>query len=96
MQSPCNDDVTLKRLNDPSTLIRLTGRRMKDLIRSPLQFVRPMTDHEWQDLVLRAGHRERQQLKRRQPHRKPAQLEVTRRQAHLDRGLKRPASSASL
>jgi hypothetical protein len=50
---------------------------MKDLIRSPLQFVRPMTNEEWQDLVLRAGHREEQRIKRRQPHDQAAALELS-------------------
>ena len=66
---------------------------MKDLILSPLQFVRPMTDHEWQDLVLRANHRERQRLKRRQPQRKLALLGVSSRRRHA---LKQRDSSASL
>lgn len=70
---------------------------MKDLIRSPLQFVRPMTDHEWQDLVLRANHRERQRIERRQPRRKPGLIEVAHRQRSLGgRALKRPDASASI
>jgi len=52
---------------------------MKDLIRSPLQFVRPMTDEEWQTLVLRARHRERLRLKRRQAHGGPKRIELTER-----------------
>jgi len=52
---------------------------MKDLIRSPLQFVRPMTDSEWQDLMSRAGHRERQRVKRRQPHAETKPIELPRR-----------------
>jgi hypothetical protein len=81
-------------LNVPSSLIRPAGADMKDLIRSPLQFVRPMTKQEWQELVLRAGHRERQRIKQRQRHTKPTTLELTNRR----RGdaLTRPASSASL
>jgi hypothetical protein len=50
---------------------------MKDLIRSPLQFVRPMTDNEWQDLVTRAGHRERRRVKRHQPHAEAQSHELT-------------------
>ena len=70
---------------------------MKDLLRSPLQFVRPMTDHEWQDLVLRAGHRERQRLKRREPQHKLALLDVTgRRRGGPGQALKQPDASASL
>ncbi|MDY6946419.1 MAG: hypothetical protein SXG53_11920 [Pseudomonadota bacterium] len=69
---------------------------MKDLLRSPLQFVRPMTDSEWQDLVLRASHRERQRLKRRQPQRKLALLDVTGRRRGLPQALKQLDASASL
>ena len=69
---------------------------MKDLLRSPLQFVRPMTDHEWQDLVLRANHREHQRVKRRQPKSKLALLNVTGRRSSVARALKQPESSASL
>ncbi len=67
---------------------------MKDLIRSPLQFVRPMTDPEWRELMARAGHRERQRIKRRQPHSKSDTVEL----ASHRRGdrLTRSASSASL
>ncbi len=67
---------------------------MKDLLRSPLQFVRPMTDHEWQDLVLRANRRERQRVQRHQP--KPRLLGVTGRRRGLGRALKQTDSSASL
>jgi hypothetical protein len=77
----------------PLPLLRPAGADMKDLIRSPLQFVRPMTHDEWRDLVSRAGRRERQQLKRNQPRPKSKPLELTNRR----RGeLTRPASSASL
>lgn len=39
---------------------------MRDLIRSPLQFVRPMTENEWSDLVLRGEQREvRRKIRRR-------------------------------
>lgn len=65
---------------------------MKDLIRSPLQFVRPMTDSEWQDLMSRAGHRERQRVKRRQPYAK-AKVKV---KANPIERLTRSASPASL
>jgi hypothetical protein len=37
---------------------------MKDLIRSPLQFVRPMTEQEWRELVLRETHREARRVRR--------------------------------
>lgn len=53
---------------------------MKDLIRSPLQFVRPMTTQEWQDLVLRAGHRE-ERIKRRQPHAQAPSLDLSNRRS---------------
>lgn len=68
---------------------------MKDLIRSPLQFVRPMSDNEWQELVARARHGERQRIKRRLPRRKLAAIDVAARQRGLERALRRPVSSAS-
>jgi hypothetical protein len=68
---------------------------MKDLIRSPLQFIRSMTDDEWQELKSRASHRERQRIKRRQPHAKTQPIEPTTRRRADDR-LTRSASSASL
>lgn len=67
---------------------------MKDLIRSPLQFVRPMTDHEWQEFRSRASHRERQRIKRRQPHAKTKPIEIATRRRGDD--LTRSASTASL
>lgn len=69
---------------------------MKDIIRSPLQFVRPMTDHEWQDLVLRANHREHHRLKRQQPQRKLAPIDTTGRRRGVGSALKQTATSASL
>jgi hypothetical protein len=68
---------------------------MKDLIRSPLQFVRRMTDDEWTELVTRAGHRERQRIKRRQPHSKAKLLELDTRRRSNDQ-LTRSAAPASL
>lgn len=67
---------------------------MKDLIRSPLQFVRPMTNDEWQELVLRADQSERQRIRRRQRRAKPKSLELT--DARRNGEFTRPASSASL
>ena len=66
---------------------------MKDLIRSPLQFVRPMTNEEWQDLVLRAGHREEQRIKRRRSHAKANSAELGNGRRNE---LTRSASSAAL
>lgn len=67
---------------------------MKDLIRSPLQFVRPMTDDEWQDLVSRAGDREYQRLKRQQPKRKPAAMLTASNRQRVLLSLKRIDASA--
>ena len=40
---------------------------MRDLIRSPLQFVRPMTELEWAEMRVRATNREiRRERRRRQ------------------------------
>ena len=70
---------------------------MKDLIRSPLQFVRPMTDHEWEDLVSRASHRERQRIKRHQSRDKLAAPEPAGRRHHsLERDFARTDASATL
>lgn len=71
------------------------GRPMKDLMRSPLQFVRPMTDSEWQDLMSRARDRERQRVKRRQPHAKNKPVEPRPRARGSDQ-LMRSAFPASL
>lgn len=69
---------------------------MKDLIRSPLEFVRPMTDDEWQDLMSRASDREYQRRKRQQPKRKSAaMLDASSRQRVL-LSLKRTDASASV
>lgn len=43
---------------------------MQDLIRSPLQFVRPMSDPEWQDLVARGNARAKRKAERRRSPRK--------------------------
>ena len=58
---------------------------MNDLIRSPLQFVRPMTENEWQELVDRETRREIQRIKRRDARlalsvaEKPVRRDVSRR-----------------
>jgi transcriptional accessory protein Tex/SPT6 len=54
---------------------------MRDLIRSPLQFVRPMTEQEWQAMMLRAAKRElrRKLRKRAQPKATP----ITKRRLEL-------------
>lgn len=52
---------------------------MKDLIRSPLQFVRPMTENEWCDLVSREARREIQRTERRNTTRKARLLRTTSR-----------------
>lgn len=66
---------------------------MKELIRSPLQFVRPMTDDEWQDLVLRASHRVTQQIKRRLPQRRRTRLDLSSRRRGRERLLKQTDSA---
>jgi hypothetical protein len=52
---------------------------VKDLIRSPLQFVRPMTENEWCDLVSREARREIQRTKRRDIARKARLSRMTSR-----------------
>jgi hypothetical protein len=49
---------------------------MRDLIRSPLQFVRRMTDKEWEAMMARAAAREVRR-KRRQQARQQAPAVVT-------------------
>ena len=66
---------------------------MKDLIRSPLQTVHPMTDEEWQDLVLRASRREIQRAKRRRPQRKLVRLAQSLRRGCQERMLNQVDSS---
>jgi hypothetical protein len=56
---------------------------MKDLTRSPLEFVRPMTEEEWQELVLRASEREYQRAQRRLPKRRPSLLNAATRERVL-------------
>lgn len=45
---------------------------MRDFIRSPLQFVRPMTEHEWRELMLRETNREIRRERRRRAQQKSA------------------------
>ena len=66
---------------------------MKDLIRSPLQFIRPMTQSEWQELVLRAAHRERLRNLRRQRKLGNSKVQAVK---PARRHFTRNASSASL
>ena len=58
---------------------------MRDLIRSPLQFVRPMTEQEWTAVKLRAKNREIQRERRRRA-KKPAPVAaISRRRLELIR-----------
>jgi hypothetical protein len=56
---------------------------MRDLIRSPLQFVRPMTDQEWSEMKLRATNREIRRERRRRAQQKAAAV-VTKLGKRLD------------
>jgi hypothetical protein len=49
---------------------------MRDLIRSPLQFVRPMTEQEWAALKLRATNRELRRDRRRRAKQQPAPVKT--------------------
>jgi len=47
---------------------------MKELIRSPLQFVRPMSEQEWEEMKLRAKNREIRRERRRRARQKLAPI----------------------
>lgn len=49
---------------------------MRDLIRSPLQFVRPMTELEWAALKLRATNREQRRDRRRRANQQSAPVKT--------------------
>lgn len=69
MQSRCNTHVIGNVLNgDPPADHYPRHFSVIDFIRSPLQFVRPMTENEWHDLVARESRREIQRVKRRDAH----------------------------
>jgi hypothetical protein len=54
----CNVDVTKPRFNTEPEADISRRLAMRDLIRSPLQFVRLMTEQEWEAMRLRATARE--------------------------------------
>lgn len=56
---------------------------MRDLIRSPLQFVRPMTEQEWAAVKLRAKNREIQRERRRRARKPSLVVAVSRRRLEL-------------
>ena len=64
---------------------------MQDFIRSPLQFVRPMTEQEWQEMMLRATRREIHRERRRSA--RPKASLVSNR--HLDSRRLRQAADSS-
>ena len=52
---------------------------MKELIRSPLQFVRPMSEQEWEEMKLRAKNREIRRERRRRARQKLAPVVASSR-----------------
>jgi hypothetical protein len=64
---------------------------MKDLIRSPLQFVRRMTAQEWDETLLRAANREIRRKRRQLARRKLAPF--SKRRLELIRGVQAADSS---
>lgn len=52
---------------------------MRDLIRSPLQSVRPMTAQEWEHMMLRAANRELHRKRRQRAKQKSVPAAVKRR-----------------
>lgn len=67
---------------------------MKDLIRSPLQFIQPMTEDELRELMLRAVERERLRDKRRERRAKAQPVDPANARRRLP--LTRSVSSVSL
>jgi hypothetical protein len=65
---------------------------MRDLIRSPLQFVRRMTKQEWEEMQLRAANRELRRRQRRQ-HAQRKLAPVSKRRLELIRGAQAADSS---
>lgn len=64
---------------------------MRDLIRSPLQCVRPMTEQEWEEMMLRAANREIRRKLRQRARRKLTP--VIKRRLELIRGAQAADSS---
>jgi hypothetical protein len=58
---------------------------MRDFIRSPLQFVRPMTDHEWDQMLLRASKREAHRKRRQRARQNAAPVAIAKRRLALIR-----------
>jgi hypothetical protein len=68
---------------------------MRDLIRSPLQFVRPMTEQEWAHMRLRAANREDRRKLRQRARKKSARVTAPQRRIELIR-LSQAADSSGL
>ena len=66
---------------------------MRDLIRSPLQFVRRMTKQEWEEMQLRAANRELRRQRRQHAQRKL--VPVSKRRLELLRGVQAADSSGA-
>jgi hypothetical protein len=69
---------------------------MRDLIRSPLQFVRLMTEDEWQNLVVRAEQRELRRKIRRRKKQLAAPVESTSRRRLKVKTLSQAADSSGV
>lgn len=66
---------------------------MRDLIRSPLQFVRPMTTEEWGQMLLQASKREARRKHRQRARQNAAPGAITKRHLALIRAAQATDSS---
>ena len=66
---------------------------MRDFIRSPLQFVRPMTKQEWDHLMVRASNRESRRKGRQRGKQKAAPVTIGKRRLALIRAAQATDSS---
>ena len=66
---------------------------MRDFIRSPLQFVRPMTEHEWDQMLLRASNREARRKRRQRARQSAGPGAITKRRLALIRAAQATDSS---
>lgn len=66
---------------------------MKDFIRSPLQFIRPMTDQEWDQMLLRASKREARRKRRQRARPNALPVAVVQRRLALIRAAQAADSS---
>jgi hypothetical protein len=66
---------------------------MRDFIRSPLQFVRPMTAPEWDQMLLRASKREAHRKRKQRARQNAAPVAIAKRALALIRAAQATDSS---